>query len=297
MSKQDRLEWSEIGNTEADCFQELEGLYWKALEAELADGLLSLKWILEARLSNPDANIGPPDITERVSMRLGPPMWAWNPLGLDIEDVIGDCLSDAMEYTQEQQDLSDELLLARYMLIGLGMLDIDEVVEYREPFLPSQNGPPRFQARKDNETGSIEISNMECDVCKKPLRGMAWVCRAGCQAISVAPGVIPGPFMICMPCYHDGEHPKQHLIRWPHSYAITPSLQAELSPDDFWRVRREIQRQQASLDAEQDNAQEGLMKSTLIQSIAPVSRSFFPLGNVHASLMFGPLIFEIGVPE
>jgi hypothetical protein len=47
-----------------------------------------------------------------------------------------------MEYTQEQQDLPDELLLARYMLTGLGMLDIDEFIEYREPLLPSQNGRP-----------------------------------------------------------------------------------------------------------------------------------------------------------
>jgi hypothetical protein len=73
MSLPDRHEWLEAGTTEAECIKELQDLYWKALEAELADGLLSF---LKVRLSNRGANISPPDITERVSMRLGPPMWA-----------------------------------------------------------------------------------------------------------------------------------------------------------------------------------------------------------------------------
>lgn len=55
-------------------------------------------------------------------------------------------------------------------------------------------------------------------------------------------------------------------------------------------LRREIQHQQSIVDAEQDKAEH------LIQTIAPVLRDLSPLGNVHGSLMFGPLMFEIGVP-
>jgi hypothetical protein len=296
MAEPGRIQWHEAGKTEADFVKELLHLYWEALEGELADAILSLKWIIDIRDSNPDANIGPSDITERVPRRLGPPMWEWNPLGLDFQEIIGTCLHEAMEYAEEQQDQPDEYLLARYMLCGLGMLDIDEVVEYREALLPSHNGPPRFHARRDSKSNHIEISMSTCDICEKPLRGMAWTCRAGCKS-PAGEGSIPGPFILCMPCYHSGEHQQQHLVRLPHLYAISPSLQAELSSDDFWALRREIQRKQYAVDAQQDKAEQGFLKSSLIQAIEPVSRDMFPLGNVHSSLMFGPLVFEIGLPE
>ena len=295
MAEHDRLQWCKVGTTEADLLRELQDLYWNALEAELADAFLSLKWILEARTSNPDANVGPSDITERISKRLGPPMWEWNPLGLDLENIIEACMPEALEYTREMQDRPDELLLARYMLCGLGMLDIDEVVEYREPVLPSQNGPPRVSAEKNDATGAIEISATYCDVCGKPIRGTAWICGVGCRSIEQASD--SGPFIMCMPCYYKGEHQHQHLVRSPHSYAISPSLQAELSPEDFWTLRRRIQREQSAIDAQQDKSEQGFVKSTLFQAMTPASRTLFPLGNVHSSLMFGPLLFEIGVPE
>ena len=138
MAERDRIQWHEAGKTETDLVKELLGLYWEALETELADALLtlSLKWVLDTRKST---NIGPSDITERIPQRLGPPMLTWNPLCLDLKEIVDTCIPEAMSYAYEQQDQPDKLLLARYMLCGLGMLDIDEVVEYREPFLPSQN--------------------------------------------------------------------------------------------------------------------------------------------------------------
>jgi hypothetical protein len=296
MSVPDRLLWIQVGSTEEDCLKELQDLYWKTLEFELADTLLSLHWILKTRESSPQSELNPVDIPDRVPVRLGPAMWAWNPLNLPLEEIIGVCVPEAMEQTREQQDEPDEYLLARYMLNGLGMLDIDEVVEYRKPFLPSQNGPARFYAEKA-EDGIIQISMMQCDACNNPLRGMAWTCRAGCQSVASEPGIISGPYMVCMLCYHHGKHQRQHLVRWPHSYAISPALQKELDPTQFWHVRREIQRQQDAIDAVQDQKEQGFVKSTMAHNLGPISRSFFPLGNVHSYLMFGPLIFEIGQDE
>ena len=297
MVEQDRIQWQQAGTTEADLVDQLLEIYWEALEAELGDGILSLQWILQTRKSHPSANIGPANITDRVPLRLGPPMWSWNPLGLELAEIVEHCVPEAMEYAREQQDQVDEFLLARYILCGLGLLDIDEIVEYRPPLIPSQNGPPRFSARRVGESETIEISIMSCDACNKPLRGMAWSCRAGCTSLQTGQDDISTDFMVCMPCYHKGEHPHQHLVQCPQSYAIPPSLQAELSSDNFWELRREIQRQQSAVDVKQDRAEQGYFKSSLIQTITPISRALFPLGNIHGSIMFGPLIFEIGVPE
>ena len=120
---------------------------------------------------------------------------------------------------------------------------------------------------------------------------MAWTYRAGCKGTPDSPDTIPGPFMGCI--HVCGEHQRQHLVHWPHSYAIPPSFETE----DFWVFRREIQRQQSIVDAEQDKAEQGFLKRSMIQTIAPVLRDIFPLGNVHGFLMFDPLMFEIGVPE
>jgi hypothetical protein len=100
-----------------------------------------------------------------------------------------------------------------------------------------------------------------------------------------------------MKCYSEGKHPRQHLVRSPHRYAIPETLQAELGLDDFWFLRREIQRKQDELDLELDRSVGGVINSTVTRALTPWSRTIFPLGNVHTAVMFGPLIFEIGVRE
>jgi hypothetical protein len=221
---------------------------------------------------------------------------AWNPLELDWQQLM-DCVTEAGELARDLQNVDDDYLMARMMLSSLGMLDVDEIIEYRDPPLPSQSGPPRCQATKNGPGDAVEIAVFECDICNKPLRGLAWTCHLGCQSNVDADNPVADPFYVCMKCYNEGKHPRQHLVRSPHHYAIPKALQAELSPDDFWFLRREIQRKQDELDLELDRSKGGLINSTVTRALMPWSRSIFPLGNAHTAVMFGPLIFEIGVRE
>ena len=293
----EKLNWVQVGDSEEDFIREAGDLYWTALEYELADALLTLRWMLGLRQSASGVEVGPSALEDRVPVRLGPPMVAWNPIAAPPEEVIDTCVPKAMEYTQELQDMDPEILLARYLLVGLGMLDIDEIIEYRDPLLPSQNGPPRFHAERV-ENDVIQISIDTCSICRRPIRGLAWSCRAGCRDTEGAPDqATDRNFIVCILCHSGGKHPIRHLVRSPHSYSIAPSLQHELDAEEFWKIRRQVQRQQDSVDAEQDRAEQGLLWSSATQTVSSLSRSFFPLGNVHSCLMLGPLTFEIGVLE
>lgn len=294
----EKLSWSKVGETKADFIRETEDLYWRALEVELADVLLSMNWMLGLmRPPSPGKQVGPSALEDRVPVRLGPPMWAWNPIALELEEVVQTCVPKAMEYVQELQDMDPDILLARSLLVGLGMLDIDQIIEYREPLLPSQNGPPQFHAERV-EADLIQISMDVCSTCHRPIRGLAWTCRAGCRDTEdLTDQAADSSFIVCMLCHSDGRHPTEHLVRTPHSYPISPSLQRELDSEELWNLRRQIQRQQDSVDADQDRAELGLLWSSATLSISSISRGFFPLGNVHSCLTLGLLTFEIGVPE
>ena len=158
-----------------------------------------------------------------------------------------DCIEEVGELTWDQQNVDDDYLLARMMLGGLSMLDFDEIMEYRDPPFPSQRGPPRCLAVKRSNGDSIEIFVLECDICHEPLRGLAWTCRLGCRSSGGTDGASIDPLDVCMKCYNEVKHPRQHLVRSPRRYSISEALRAELSGDDFKTLRREIQRNRTNL--------------------------------------------------
>jgi hypothetical protein len=296
MSTLEPLAWVQVGTTEDELLKELLELYWEALEVEIADAVLSLNNILRLQKKYPEAGIGPQEIEHRVSARLGPPILAWNPLELDCQQLM-DCVTDAGELAWDQQNVEEDYLMARMMLSSLNMLDFDELMEYRDPPLPSQRGPPRCLAVMSSTGDSVEILVLECDICHEPLRGLAWTCRLGCKPNAEHQTSVADSLDVCMNCYNEGKHTRQHLVRSPHSYGISETLRVQLSLDEFWSLRREIQRKQDELDLQLDRSKGGIINSTMTRALTGWSRNIFPLGNVHAGVMFGPLVFEIGVKE
>jgi hypothetical protein len=297
MARPEAMAWEEIGSSEDECLRELLELYWEALEVEIADAILSLNNILQLRNKHSDPAIGPQGTTQRVSARLGDPVMAWKPLELSFQEQ-DDCKDEVEELSLEKQNVSENYLLARMILSGLSVLDIDEVIEYRDPPLPSQNGPPQFEATMD-DGGNVDIISITCDICDNPIRGMSWKCSLGCTPTSQDASKISDPVTVCLTCYTMSKHPKQHLVPCPHRYAISPELQAVLSREQFWHLRREIQRHQDNTDLEQDRKTVGVIWNAVVRTLSSWARSDekFPLGNIHASIMFGPLVFETGVRE
>jgi hypothetical protein len=279
------LAWVQVGTTEDGLLKELLELYWEGLEVEMADAILSLNNILRLRKKYPEAGIKPQEIEHRVSARLGPPILAWNPLELDWHQQM-DCVTEAGKLAWDQQDFDEDYLMARMMLSGLNMLDFDEIIEYRDPPLPSQRGPPRCLAVKSNTGGPVAILVLECNICHEPLRGLAWTCRLGCKSNVENQKPVADSLYVCTNCYREGRHPRQHLVRSPHRYGISETLRTELSPDEFWSLRREIQRRQYELDLRLDRSKGGIINSTMTRALVDWSRSIFPLGNAHASVMF-----------
>jgi hypothetical protein len=64
------------------------------------------------------------------------------------------------------------------------------------------------------------------------------------------------------------------------------------------RLAHDIMRLQEHEDKRED-LQDGnkWLRNLLVTAPEMAKRKFLPFGNVHASVVFGPLIFEIGVPQ
>src|SRR5882757_2976715 len=118
MSSLDPLAWTEVGTTEHELLKELLELYWEAFEIEVANAILSLNNIIRLQRKYPDEEIGPQEITHRVSARLGPPIMAWNPLNLDLQEQMN-CIEEAGELAFDHQNVGEDYLMARMMLGAL----------------------------------------------------------------------------------------------------------------------------------------------------------------------------------
>lgn len=295
MADDKAITWTKVGNRAGDLLRELTALYWEALETEITNAIYSLNHVLRLRSEHPEAEIGPASLGQRMSARLEAPMQAWAPLNLNWQDQSA-CHGAAQQTLLEMQNVDDEYLLARMFLSGLGMLDIDEIVEYREATLPSQNGPPEFETTID-EQGNASIISITCDNCDRPIRETSWKCKLGCEPPAQDSGIPLNPFRICMSCYTAGLHPKHHMVPMPHRYAIPADVQAVLTPTEFWRLRRGVQHHQDDLDLAEDRKTVGIIWNAITRKLSSWARSDkrFPLGNIHAGLTYGPLVFETGV--
>ncbi|KIW70389.1 hypothetical protein PV04_02662 [Phialophora macrospora] len=286
--------WTKVGDSAADLVRALTDLYWEALEPEIANAVLSLNNVLRLRKEQPDAGIGPQSIEQRMSARLEEPVYTWDPLGLSWEDRAG-CHEVAQDLLLGKQTVEDDYLLSRMFLGGVGMLDIDEVIVYREPTLPSEEGPPEFEAVMDDD-GMVSLFSITCDVCDNPVRGMSWTCRLGCRPVGQDSEAPADPMRICMSCYSADRHTKAHLLPVPHRYALS-DIAAHVTTEQFWQLRKELQQRQDEVDFEQDRRTVGVIWNAVARTLSSWSRKDegFPLGNIHAAVTFGPLVFETGV--
>ncbi|KAK0955857.1 hypothetical protein LTR91_022654 [Friedmanniomyces endolithicus] len=297
MASKERIVWTQIGTSKHDCLNAVTEMYWQALQDEVADVICSLQHILELRKAHSETDLSVGDMSSRMSQRMGPPAVSWSPFQQSMDaETLPAFLEKVWSRMVDSQDKDEEYILARAMLGGLGMLDIDEVIEYNEPLMPSQAGPPLFITTRDAETGKVTIQKVLCDVCSLAVRGAAWKCALGCTPQS-SPDHRAGEFTVCRKCNSPGKHPGTHLIRSPHAYAIDAALQSSLTPPQFFSLRRQIQESQYVVDAEEDRAAIGSAGVFLFGGMSSLIRHRFPLGNVHSSIMFGPLVFEIGVED
>jgi len=148
----------------------------------------------------------------------------------------------------------------------------------------------------------IMIHTLVCCECRRPIRSYFYNCSDGC--IHHEPGSDTGcsiakhQYNVCISCYPSTTHAKQHLKKVRPYEPITEDIIIGMDHKTISKLASDVKRLQEHEDKRTD-LQDGNRWLRNLISTAPeiAKRKILPFGNVHASVMFGPLIFEIGAPQ
>ena len=209
------------------------------------------------------------------------------------------------------------------LLAGLGILDIDRLIEFREPPLRSQEGKVQGKL-SDHLTRCHTVDNLSivniaemsltsggsqmivqvliCCECRRSIRSKFYTCdkvcihqdtsqRSGC-------GLAKHQYKVCAGCYPSCDHTKQHLKKIRPYDPMDTQVVRELGHRERKRLTEDIRRLQKHQDKE-DDVNDGNHNLRTVSNIVPstVRKQIVPVGNVHASVTFGPLIIEIGARQ
>ncbi|KAK5744775.1 hypothetical protein LTR17_001851 [Elasticomyces elasticus] len=251
-------EWTALGPAKDKLVEEAEALYWAALKLEITGAAHSLHTVL-AMEDLPERSSDYLSLPERLPTRMLPFISAWWPFSDgdapdaikedDAQEVLRQALSGARgkvtyaialaygsrhksEIKTELQDKPTEYRLARMLLIGLGMLDIDKLVEYRRPQFPSQCGEPQlgiFQDRveklKDGRM-DVQFTYLTCNDCDKVFRAAYYECNKGCRHHDW--DKTEEVFAVCAQCYHGTDHDIHHLLKKPIRHPFSDMVAKQL---------------------------------------------------------------------
>ena len=135
------------------------------------------------------------------------------------------------EELSKQFSKDDALFLRAKLLIqAAGFLDIDRLVEYREPpktfGLLNKGRTPQLQVDRWR-TGSVpDFGAAKCAICGNTLRGISFRCNQdGC---SQTPRLEPRD-MICEDCFRNQKHRQDHLIKVPKHCILDRTVTIQVS--------------------------------------------------------------------
>jgi hypothetical protein len=99
-------------------------------------------------------------------------------------------------------------------------------------------------------------------------------------------------------CYPKSEHAKQHLKKVRPYDPLTDDITEGMDNATIRRLAKDVKRLQDHED-KREAKQDGQEALQMLLHTAPgmAKKRMLPFGNVHASVMFGPLVFEIGAPQ
>lgn len=199
MADQLPTEWVSVGTTENQLIDQLTALYWLGLKREFILVIRCLKTFLD---HPPDDQTQNETTEHRTPVQMAAAAEKWNPLGLDVDELLS-AIQAAIELAGEAQAYDWKFLAARGLLASIGMFDIDQIVEYRDPILTSQTGDVQLETRvsNSNNQAQVEVVIVECDECAKPVRGSSFICTRACTTLNTstsgATSPNQAPFQVC----------------------------------------------------------------------------------------------------
>ncbi|UZP32189.1 hypothetical protein NXS19_000005 [Fusarium pseudograminearum] len=239
-------EWTNLGLAKDKLLEEAESLYWAALNLEIAGAALSLNTMISQiplieELTEDSTEFLA--LSKRLSIRMLPFIKAWWPFsdedtsnGADKNDVdiLRQVLLGQGDFAgaKGHQDKPPEYRLARMLLSGLGILDIDKLIEYRRPQYPSQCGEPQlaiFQNRVQQLKGGsmdVQFTYLNCNDCGKVFRAAYYECSEGCHHRDWED--TEEVFAVCAQCYQTTDHNIQHLRKRTIHHPFTEAVAKEL---------------------------------------------------------------------
>jgi hypothetical protein len=182
---------------------------------------------------------------------------------------------------------------------------------------------------EDEAEPTLEITAMYCTECEKVIRGFHYICTQSCGIYH------DHDILMCKQCYvkESGTHPRYCMKKRGPQHEITRALSERLcqcpeARDQFLpaiytlgefhsmaqergdtdflghlkscKLRRfTVNMAQAQRDWDRSEDKETNPWARRLFATFPklAGRLFYPMGNVHTSIMFGPLLFENGVAE
>jgi len=101
-----------------------------------------------------------------------------------------------------------------------------------------------------------------------------------------------------MNCYSKSSHPKQHLKKIRPYDPLADNIIEDMDSATIRRLAKDVECLQAHED-KREAKKDGQQTLRRLLRTAPemAKKRMLPFGNVHASVMFGPLVYEIGAPQ
>jgi hypothetical protein len=322
-------EWREINNfkgSKADfetIFDSLSQLYWEGVEREVAGAIVALADFDEyQKLNLTVETIRKEDFS---SMKLTGLLELWNPLEAWPKDIgkpkpTISSIKEAVEYNVSNLLEGEPFRKrrARSLLQALGLMDIDFVKEHRQPTFRAWGQRPQVYEKKPL------LMARQCSECRHCIRSFHFYeCKEGCLdndghqrnvthilptkdvpfesdfgmndtlhtlAVSEAKEM-KEPFRLCPACIVSSSHPREHLG------AVRGFSKA--GDKETMEFARELDIWEDQLDGRTLLSLGSIFLDRLTLSgprfNKTSSRHFFPAGNSHCAVMYGPLMMENGM--
>lgn len=143
---------------------------------------------------------------------------------------------------------------------------------------------------------------MGCCDCRRPIRTHFYNCHEGCihhdKGSQSFCAFAKHQYNVCLSCYRESQHPKQHLKKIRPYDPLADNIVEGMDGSTIKRLARDVKRLQDH-ENKREAQRDGQEALRILYHATPemARKRLLPFGNVHSSVMFGPLVFEIGVPQ
>lgn len=149
---------------------------------------------------------------------------------------------------------------------------------------------------------SILVHTLGCCECRRPIRTYFFNCSEGCihhdKDSKSFCAVVKHQYSVCVHCYQESPHTKQHLKKIRPYDPLADNITEGMDNATIRRLAADIKRLQDHEDKREAERDKNKALQSLLRLVPEMTRKrMLPFGNVHTSVMFGPLVFEIGAPQ